>query len=106
MSVKALQDYTYVSKYARYNKNKKRRETWAEAVDRVKEMHLKKYPQAKKEIEWAFKQVHAKRVLGSQRALQFGGTPIERVNARLYNCCFSYADRVRFFQEAFYLLLA
>ncbi len=44
MSVKALQEYTFVSKYARYNKSKKRRETWEEAVDRVKRMHLNKYP--------------------------------------------------------------
>ncbi len=106
MSVKALQDYIYVSKYARYNKNKNRRETWEEAVDRVKQMHLRKYPKAKEEIDWAFEQVLQQRVLGSQRALQFGGKPVEKVNARIYNCCFSYCDRPRFFQEAFFLLLA
>lgn len=106
MSVKALQDYTYISKYARYSKDNNRRETWPEAVDRVKQMHLRKHPHAKDEIEWAFEQVLQQRVLGSQRALQFGGTPIEKVNARIYNCSFAYCDRPRFFQEAFYLLLA
>ncbi len=105
MSIKALQDYTYYSKCARYNKSEKRRETWAEAVDRVKNMHLKKFPQVQEEIEWAFEQSKQKRVLGSQRALQFGGTPIERKNARLYNCTSSYCDRPRFFQECFWLLL-
>ena len=105
MSVKALQDYTFVSKYARYNKEKKRRETWLEAVERVKEMHLRKYPQISEDIEWAFKQVKAKRVLGSQRALQFGGDPILKKHARIYNCIASYCDRVRFFQECFWLLL-
>lgn len=75
MSIKALQDYTYYSKYARYNKKAKRRETWNEAVDRVKGMHLKKYasrisayPELQEEIEWAFEQVRQKRALGSQRA--------------------------------------
>lgn len=106
MSVKALQDYTYVSRYARYNKDEKRRETWEEAVDRVKQMHLRKYPQVQDEIEWAFQKVLEKRVLGSQRALQYGGVPIERKHERIYNCSFSYADRLRFFQEAFFLLLA
>lgn len=105
MSLKALQDYTYWSKYARHNKAAKRRETWFEAVSRVEEMHLKRYPQIAKEIKWAFDQVRPKRVLGSQRALQFGGDPIEKKNARLYNCTASYCDRVRFFQEAFWLLL-
>ncbi len=112
MSIKALQDYTYYSKYARYNKKAKRRETWGEAVDRVKNMHLTKYaenieayPEIREQIEWAFEQSRQKRVLGSQRALQFGGDPILKVNARIYNCCFSFCDRIKFFQEAFWLLL-
>jgi ribonucleoside-diphosphate reductase alpha chain len=105
MSVKALQDYTFVSKYARYKSEMNRRETWNEAVVRVEEMHLRKYPQIKKEIKWAFEQVKAKRVLGSQRALQFGGKPVEKKNARIYNCIASYCDRQRFFQECFWLLL-
>lgn len=43
--------------------------------------------------------------LGSQRALQYGGVPCERQNSRIFNCTASYADRARFFQEAFHLLL-
>lgn len=107
MSLKALQDYTFVSKYARYNEELKRRETWDEAVNRVKDMHLQKYPQndMKDDIEWAFDKVKEKRVLGSQRALQFGGKPVLKKNARLYNCTVSYCDRLRFFQESFWLLL-
>lgn len=105
MSIVELQNYTYYSKYARYNKEKKRRETWEEAVERVKQMHLKKYPQAKEEIDWAFDLVLQQKILGSQRALQFGGKPMEKVNARGYNCIVSYCNRLRFFQETFYLLL-
>lgn len=92
MSIKALQEYTFSSKYARYNSKVKRRETWQEAVERVKNMHLKKYddrikmyPELEERIEWAFDQVKQKRVLGSQRALQFGGEPILK-KARIYNC--------------------
>jgi len=105
MSIEALQDYTFISKSARYDKSKRRRETWAEATDRVKQMHLRKYPHMVEEIEWAFQQVLEKRCLGSQRALQFGGKPIEDKNARIYNCTASYCDRIRFFQECFWLLL-
>ena len=78
MSIKALQDYTYYSKYARYNKKEGRRETWAEAIDRVKQMHIRKYPNAIEDIEWAFDAAKQKKVLGSQRALQFGGEPCEK----------------------------
>lgn len=107
MSLRELQDYTFVSKYARYNEELKRRETWDEAVDRVKDMHLQKYPKndIKEDIEWAFDRVKEKRVLGSQRALQFGGKPVLKKNARLYNCTVSFCDRLRFFQESFWLLL-
>ena len=105
MSLQALSDYTFVSRYARFNTEKNRRETWSEAVERVKNMHLIKYPMVRDEIEWAFSHVHNKVSLGSQRALQFGGEPILKKNARIYNCISSYIDRPRVFQETFWLLL-
>jgi intein/homing endonuclease len=105
MSKKALEDYTFNSKYARYNKNLKRRENWHEAIERVKNMHLQKYPMVKEEINWAFEHVHDKLALGSQRALQFGGDPILKRNAKIYNCISSYCNRIRFFQECMWLLL-
>ena len=105
MSIRALQDYTLVSKYSRYDASKKRRETWNEAVNRMRDMHLRRYPNVADDINWAFEQVRAKRVLGSQRALQFGGKPIESKHSRQYNCTAAYCDRMRFFQEAFWLLL-
>lgn len=105
MSLQALSDYTFVSRYARFNSTKNRRETWSEAVERVKNMHLLKYPMASDDINWAFEQVHKKVALGSQRALQFGGEPILKKNARIYNCISTYIDRPRVFQETFWLLL-
>ena len=105
MSVKALQNYTFIAKYARYNKGQKRRNTWNEAINTARDMHIRRYPQIADDIRWAFEQSRQKRVLGSQRALQYAGVPIERVNARIFNCTVSYADRICFFQEAFWLLL-
>src|ERR1700744_989698 len=100
MSSKALQSYTFHSKYARYNPELKRRDTWHEANDRVLEMHLSRYPQIAEELTWAFDQAKVKRVLGSQRAFQYAGSPILKKHARVYNCTVSYCDRPRFFQEA------
>jgi hypothetical protein len=105
MSLAEMEAYIHTSKYANYIPHLKRRETWEESIDRVKAMHLRKYPHVADEIEEAFECSYAKLALGSQRALQFAGPPIDRHNSRLFNCAYSYCDRVRFFQEAFYLLL-
>lgn len=109
MSIKALQEYTRISKYAKYLPTKHRRETWIEQCDRVFEMHRQKFNYCKDEIEpylqEAEKALQRKEILGSQRALQFGGQPILDKNTRLYNCCSSYCDRVDFFKEFMYVLL-
>ena len=100
-----LQDYTFISRYARWDKEKQRRETWKEAVERVRSMMLKRYPLAETEINFAYDMMYQKKILGSQRALQFGGPAAEKINARIYNCVSSYCDRPRFFQECLWLLL-
>ncbi|MFA7219119.1 MAG: hypothetical protein WC119_01145 [Synergistaceae bacterium] len=110
MSIKALQEYTRFSKYARYNFDAGRRESWEEQVDRVFNMHRERFGDEiisliQDDFEFAKKMVIQKRVLGSQRALQFGGKPILTKNDRIYNCSASYCDRPRFFQECMYLLL-
>ncbi len=105
MSLQALQDYTFAARYARYDANLQRRESWDEAALRMREMHQGRYPHVAAEIEAAFELVREKRVLGSQRALQFAGAPILERHAHLYNCAASYCDRLRFFQEAFWLLV-
>lgn len=103
-----LQNYTFVSKYARWVEAENRRETWKEAVERVQNMMHTQYGEIgglKDEINWAYSMMHKKKVLGSQRALQFGGDPILKRHAKIYNCTSSYCDRPRFFQECFWLLL-
>ena len=106
-ALQELQNYTFVSKYARWIPEKNRRETWKEAVERVKGMMHTMYADksVSEEINWAYDLMYKKRVLGSQRCLQFGGEPILKRNAKLYNCTASYCDRLRFFQECFWLLL-
>ena len=84
--MQSLQNYTFISRYARFQPELKRRETWNEAVDRVRDMHLRRYPQIADEINWAFELMRDKKVLGSQRALQFGGKAIENNELRIYNC--------------------
>lgn len=106
-ALQELQNYTFVSKYARWLEDKNRRETWKEAVERVKNMMHTQYADKNisEEINWAYDLMYKKKVLGSQRGLQFGGEPILKRHAKIYNCTSSYCDRLRFFQECFWLLL-
>jgi ribonucleoside-diphosphate reductase alpha chain len=106
-ALQELQNYTFVSKYARWIEDQNRRETWKEAVDRVRDMMHTAYADKniKSDIDWAYDMMYKKKVLGSQRALQFGGEPILKRHAKIYNCTSSYCDRLRFFQECFWLLL-
>lgn len=106
-ALQELQNYTFVSKYARWIESENRRETWKEAVDRVRAMMHTMYADKNisNDIDWAYDMMYKKKVLGSQRALQFGGDPIIKRHAKIYNCTASYCDRLRFFQECFWLLL-
>lgn len=92
-------------KYAKYDAQKSRRETWEETVARTEAMHIKKYPAIKGEIKKAFDYVRAKKILPSMRSLQFGGRAIELSNSRIYNCAFACAGYPDFFSELMFLLL-
>jgi ribonucleoside-triphosphate reductase len=109
MSIESLQDYVFTSKYSRYLPDKMRRETFEEAVDRVIDMHRRHFASRGMEVEDLLaiceRGMKQRLMLGSQRAMQFGGDPILRKHARIYNCTTSYCDRPRFFQEALWLLL-
>lgn len=107
-----ISDYVFNSKYARLNGNKK--ETWSEAVTRVMLMHYSylesTVKQEDKELfnemfNKAWEAYDKKQVLGSQRALQFGGDQLLKHVGRLYNCTSSYLNRLDFFEECMYLLL-
>lgn len=131
-----LAAYVFHSRYARFDAEHQRRETFAEAVERVEGMHRRKFeallttrlqpafadetPQAIRTLletllgnapldtilRQAFVRVREKRLLPSLRTLQFGGEPILRNPARLFNCAFSPVDRTSFFGEYFFLLLS
>lgn len=105
-------EYVFLSKYSQTHNGKK--ETWKEAVNRVMDMHLKRYSgMVKPEDEAEFSKMFAhayslyseQRVLGAQRALQYGGELMLEKHARFYNCSSTYVDRVRVFEEIMYLLL-
>lgn len=96
--------------YARWDDNKNRYETWDEAVERVMNMHKIYYAdrmtdELKDLIDQAEESYKKQYVLGAQRALQFGGEQLLKHQMRLFNCTSTYADRVEYFGELFYVLL-
>ncbi len=133
-AVNGLQDFIAISRYARYSPERRRRETWAEAVNRVRDMHLEQFADGSLDaaawtalergdvtpaelaalgslgtvhdaIREAFAAVERREVLPSMRSLQFGGEAVKSKHARIYNCCFTYIDRLEAFGETLYLLL-
>ena len=95
--------------YSRFKDGDNRYETWDEAVDRVIDMHDKNYINYNNELttylEEAREAYKEQRVLGAQRALQFGGEQLMKHQMRMYNCTSSYVNRPEFFGEVFYILL-
>jgi ribonucleoside-diphosphate reductase alpha chain len=105
LGLEALSKITIFSKYAKYNSELKRRETWDEIIDRYQTMMIKKYPNLETAIIDSAKFIREKKVLPSMRALQFAGSAAEVNNARIYNCCYLPIDSLHSFSETMFLLL-
>lgn len=106
LSIKLLSDITIFNKYAKYIPELNRRETWEELCDRNMQMHIRKYPQLKDEIEAVYRDfVIPKKVLPSMRSMQFAGKPIELANNRIFNCTYLPINDYKAFSEVMFLLL-
>lgn len=108
---KMLSESKFYTGYSRWIDSENRYETWDESVSRVMNMHRQKYadkmtPELEELMSFAENAYKEKRVLGAQRALQFGGEQIFKHESRMYNCSVSYVDRPAFFNEAMYLMLS
>lgn len=86
-------NYVFLSKYSQTSGGQK--ETWDQAVNRVMDMHMKQYrnvvspkdmPEFLNMFRKAYTLYHDQRILGAQRALQYGGELMLEKHARFYNC--------------------
>ena len=84
---KFLSDTKFYEGYSRYIEEENRYENWEEAVDRVIDMHEKNYKEKNGELipyfDEARKAYKEQRVLGAQRALQFGGDQLMKHQMRM-----------------------
>lgn len=107
LSQKILSDVVVFQKYAKYEPEVRHREDWQTLVERNMAMHIRKYPEIKKEIQNVYKEyVFSRKVLPSMRSMQFGGRPIELSNSRIFNCAFSAVDHPFVFAETMFNLLS
>lgn len=109
-----IKQYVFLSKYSKYDYKRGTKEKWPESVRRVMEMHREFYadridPANRKQFDellaFAEGMYLEQRILGAQRALQYGGELLLEKHPRMYNCAGTYADRKEVFKELTYLLL-
>ena len=105
------QSFIHLSRYARWDYTKTRRETWEETVDRYfnffKE-HLKEYCNYElkdKEIKEIREAVINLDIMPSMRCLMTAGEALKRENVAGYNCSYVKVDSPRSFDEILYILM-
>ena len=106
MNTEILSDITVHMKYAKYDAEQMRRETWEEICQRNMDMHIRTYPNLTQDIKSVYEHfVIPKKVLPSMRSMQFAGKPLEISPNRVYNCAYMPIDSYFAFNEAMFLLL-
>ena len=105
------QSFIHLSRYARWDYNQKRRETWEETVDRYfnffKE-HLEEncqYVVPEDEMKELREAVLKLDVMPSMRCLMTAGEALKRENIAAYNCSYIKVDSLRSFDEVLYVLM-
>ena len=105
------QEYIHLSRYARWDYNSKRRETWDETVERyfnffsewLEEKHEYKLENGERtELENAVKEL---KVMPSMRCLMTAGPALKKENTAGYNCSYVKVDSPRSFDEILYVLM-
>lgn len=98
-----LQQYIHQSKYARWDEEKGRRETWDETISRY--MNTWKNLLTQDELLWLKDAIHDMRVMPSMRALMSAGKALENNNIAAYNCAYQHIDHPHAFDETLYILM-
>ena len=107
----SYQNFIAMSRYARWNDEENRRETWVETVCRYfdymegvldKKHSYKLSKELRRELEQA---VIGLEIMPSMRAVMTAGPALDRCNVGAYNCSYLPIDNPRAFDEAMYILM-
>ena len=105
------QQFIHLSRYARWDYENERRETWAETVNRYFNFfqeHLQEqcdYTLENGELEEMKQGVLALDVMPSMRCLMTAGEALKKENVAGYNCSYVKVDSPRSFDEILYVLM-
>ena len=104
------QQFIHLSRYSRWDYDKKRRETWSETVDRYINFfreHLQEQhdydPDG--EIEEIREAILKQEIMPSMRCLMTAGPALKKENIAGYNCSYVQVDSPRSFDEILYVLM-
>ena len=102
------QEYIAASRYARYQDDKGRRETWSETVDRYVDYIFSRTPaiQENKKLKTEIRSaIFNLELMPSMRAVMTAGKSADRDNTCVYNCSYLPVDDAKSFDEAMFILL-
>lgn len=107
MSLDQYQSYIHISRYARWDEDKGRRETWGETVDRWCTFFDQRFEKAHTDYIWNVIRpaIFNLEVMPSMRALMTAGPALERENLAGYNCAYLAVNNKRSFSETLYVLM-
>jgi ribonucleotide reductase alpha subunit len=104
-------NFIAISRYARWDEGKNRRETWAETVDRYM-VFMREYLQKNNDYSIEQNQFDAikdsvinMQVLPSLRALMTSGKALEKSAIASYNCSYLPIDSIKSFDELMFILM-
>jgi len=102
------QEYIAASRYARYQDDKGRRETWPETVTRFTDYIFSRTPAIADNAELKaelYNSIVNLELMPSMRAMMTAGKSADRDNTCVYNCSYLPVDDVKSFDEAMFILL-
>jgi len=99
-----FQTYIHQSKYARWNPQAGRRETWRETVGRYFDFFIQHLNLKDMDLD-IFYSILNLEVMPSMRCLMTAGPALERDHIAGYNCAYTPINRVEAFDEILYILM-
>lgn len=101
------QKFIHLSRYARWNNKKQRRETWEETVNRYITFWKKRYKnkEIKEKLEECREAILNLEIMPSMRCLMTAGIALEKDEVAGYNCSYLAMDKAFKFSEIMYILM-
>ena len=99
------QQFIHKSRYARWLPEQKRRETWAETVNRYVAFWVDRGQLDQKTSAKMFDAIHNMEVMPSMRCMMTAGDALAKDNVAGFNCSYLAIDSPRSFDELMYVLM-